>query len=118
MPTDALPVGTTSGALEVSGPSAHDAIAALPLAEYETAEFPPVHRDQLPAIVARHGLLLDGPIAPMASTGVVHVLWSLGSRFVLRVPKNEPRPAGTRASRKYLAWEPSRRVATARTVAR
>lgn len=44
---------------------------------------------QLGAIVERHGLMPDGPIAPMVSSGVVHSLWSLGSRWVLRVPKDE-----------------------------
>jgi aminoglycoside phosphotransferase (APT) family kinase protein len=59
------------------------------LAEYETAPFPSLTDDQLQAIIDRHGLELDGPIVSLASTGVVHALWSLGSRFVLRVPKTE-----------------------------
>ncbi len=61
----------------------------LALGAYELAPMTPVSNEQLAAIIDRHGLLLDGPAKPMVSTGVVHALWSLGSQWVLRVPKNE-----------------------------
>jgi aminoglycoside phosphotransferase (APT) family kinase protein len=50
---------------------------------------PSVSNAVLSAIVARHGLTVDGEIAPVGSAGVVHALWRLGSRLLLRVPKNE-----------------------------
>ena len=59
------------------------------LAGYETMPSPSLTDTQLNAIVSEHGLKLDGPIVRMKSSGVVHSLWSLGSRWVLRVPKNE-----------------------------
>ncbi len=65
-----------------------------PLARYELMPSPTVSDRQLQAIVEHHALDLDGPISPMASTGVVHSLWSLGSRWVLRVPKNEEMSLG------------------------
>lgn len=60
-----------------------------PLAEYEKIPLPTLSDTQLWAIVERHGVELDGPVMPLSSTGVVHSLWALGSRYVLRVPKNE-----------------------------
>jgi aminoglycoside phosphotransferase (APT) family kinase protein len=60
-----------------------------PLAAYETLSLPELMDFDLQAIVRRHGLELDGPIGRLASSGVVHSLWTLGSRWVLRVPKNE-----------------------------
>jgi len=60
-----------------------------PLADYETMPLPTLSEAQLGEIVGRSGLRLDGPIERMASSGVVHALWSLGSKWVLRVPKNE-----------------------------
>ena len=60
-----------------------------PLALYETMPLPSLTPDQLRAIVQRHGLEFDGPITRLVSSGVVHSLWSLGSRWVLRVPKNQ-----------------------------
>jgi aminoglycoside phosphotransferase (APT) family kinase protein len=60
-----------------------------PLAAYETVPLPTLTTDQLQAIVERHDIDLDGPITPLRSSGVVHSLWSLGSDWVLRVPKNE-----------------------------
>ncbi len=62
----------------------------LPLAAYEVMPFVTLTNEQLTAIVDRHQLPLDGPIEPMSSNGVVHSLWSLGSEYVLRVPKPEP----------------------------
>lgn len=61
----------------------------LPLAAYEVMPFVMVTDEQLQAIVERHQLTLDGPVEPMPSNGVVHSLWSLGSGYVLRVPKPE-----------------------------
>ena len=61
----------------------------LPLAAYEVMPFVMVTDEQLQAIVEEHQLTLDGPIEPMPSNGVVHSLWSLGSEYVLRVPKPE-----------------------------
>jgi len=60
-----------------------------PLATYETMPLPTLSDAQLREIVERSGLRLDGPIERMASSGVVHALWALGSKWVLRVPKNE-----------------------------
>jgi aminoglycoside phosphotransferase (APT) family kinase protein len=60
-----------------------------PLAAYETMPMPALTDFDLQAIVRQHGLELDGPIVRLASSGVVHSLWALGSRWVLRVPKNE-----------------------------
>lgn len=65
-----------------------------PLASYEQMPLPSLSESQLQAIVNQHGLHLDGPITRMVSTGVVHSLWSLGSRWVLRVPKNETMSLG------------------------
>lgn len=65
-------------------------MASFPsLAPYEMIPPPSLTSEQLHAIVRRHQIELDGPIAALPSTGVVHSLWSLGSRWVLRVPKNE-----------------------------
>ncbi len=50
---------------------------------------PSLTADQLKATANGHGLDLDGPITRLASSGVVHSLWSLGSQWVVRVPKNE-----------------------------
>ncbi|MEO6468930.1 MAG: aminoglycoside phosphotransferase family protein [Acidimicrobiia bacterium] len=61
----------------------------LPLAAYEVMPFVTLTDEQLQAIVHRHQLTIDGPIEPMPSNGVVHSLWSLGSEYVLRVPKAE-----------------------------
>ena len=60
-----------------------------PLAAYEVLPLPSLTTDQLRAIVERHHIDLDGPIESLRSSGVVHSLWSLGSRWALRVPKNE-----------------------------
>ena len=64
-------------------------IPFLPLAAYEVMRFVTLTDVQLQAIVDRHQLTFDGPIEPMPSNGVVHSLWSLGSEYVLRVPKPE-----------------------------
>ena len=61
----------------------------VPLAAYELLPSPTLRPDQIDAIVTRHGLDIDGPILAMASKGVVHGLWALGTHWVLRVPKNE-----------------------------
>lgn len=63
--------------------------SARPLADYETMPLPTLSDAQLAEIVRRSGLTLDGPISRMESSGVVHALWSLGDRWVLRVPKHE-----------------------------
>jgi aminoglycoside phosphotransferase (APT) family kinase protein len=55
---------------------------------------PTVTDAQMAAIVERSGLHVDGPIHRMNSAGVVHSLWSLTGRWVLRVPKNEPMSVG------------------------
>lgn len=55
---------------------------------YEAAPFPQLSEAQLRGIVERAGLRVD-TIEPMHSTGVVHALWALDDRYVLRVPKNE-----------------------------
>jgi aminoglycoside phosphotransferase (APT) family kinase protein len=60
-----------------------------PLSDYERMSMPSVSNEMLQAIVARHRLNLDGPIVPLESAGVVHALWCLGSKLLLRVPKNE-----------------------------
>jgi hypothetical protein len=60
-----------------------------PLSDYERMSMPSVSNEMLQAIVARHRLDLDGPIVPLESAGVVHALWCLGSKLLLRVPKNE-----------------------------
>jgi aminoglycoside phosphotransferase (APT) family kinase protein len=59
------------------------------LAAYEVMALPTLTDDQLRAIVTLHRLEVDGPIARLESSGVVHSLWTIGSRWVLRVPKNE-----------------------------
>ena len=61
-----------------------------PFASYEAMAMPTLTEKQLDAIVRHHELRLDGPIRTITSTGVVHSLWSLGHKFVLRVPKQEP----------------------------
>jgi aminoglycoside phosphotransferase (APT) family kinase protein len=61
----------------------------IPLAAYEVMPSPTLTDDQLRAIVERHRIELDGPVVSLRSSGVVHSLWALGSRWVLRVPKNE-----------------------------
>ena len=60
-----------------------------PLAAYERLPLPSVSDAELGAIVERHRIDLDGPVIRLRSSGVVHSLWALGSRWVLRVPKNE-----------------------------
>ena len=50
---------------------------------------PTVSNEVLHAIVAQHQLPIDGPIVSIESSGVVHALWRLGSKLLLRVPKNE-----------------------------
>jgi aminoglycoside phosphotransferase (APT) family kinase protein len=60
-----------------------------PLAAYETLPPPSVSDAELRAIVERHRIELDGPVIRLRSSGVVHSLWALGSKWVLRVPKNE-----------------------------
>lgn len=60
-----------------------------PLAAYEVMPMPTLTDAQLAAIVERHRIEVDGPIVPLRSSGVVHSLWALGSRWVLRVPKDE-----------------------------
>ena len=65
-----------------------------PLEQYETMPMPLLNERQLRRIVRHHGLHLDGPITPLAASGVVHSLRAVGSRFVLRVPKNEPMSLG------------------------
>lgn len=67
-----------------------DPLPPLPIEEYNVVPFTALGETQLDAIVDRHRLLLDGPIEPMATNGVVHALWALGDRYVLRVPKREP----------------------------
>ena len=64
-------------------------LPSRPLAAYEVTPFVTLTDEQLQAIVDRHRLTLNGPIESMASNGVVHSLWSLGSKYVLRVPKPE-----------------------------
>jgi aminoglycoside phosphotransferase (APT) family kinase protein len=60
-----------------------------PLADYERMPMPSVSHEVLHAIVARHGLNVHGPIVPLESAGVVHALWRVGSKLLLRIPKNE-----------------------------
>jgi hypothetical protein len=60
-----------------------------PLSDYERMPMPSVSNAVLDAIVARHRLNVDGPIVPLESAGVVHALWRLGPKLLLRVPKNE-----------------------------
>jgi aminoglycoside phosphotransferase (APT) family kinase protein len=50
---------------------------------------PYVSKAELDAIVAQHRLSIDGPTVPIESAGVVHALWRLGSKLLLRVPKDE-----------------------------
>jgi aminoglycoside phosphotransferase (APT) family kinase protein len=59
------------------------------LTDYERMPMPFVSNAVLDAIVARHRLNVDGPIVPLESAGVVHALWRLGPKLLLRVPKNE-----------------------------
>ena len=61
----------------------------MPNAPYEVAPFARLTDAQLHAIVMKHRLAIDEPPTPLPTNGVVHALWSLGSRYVLRVPKNE-----------------------------
>lgn len=56
---------------------------------YTAVRMPSVSNAVLDAIVARHRLRVDGPIVPVESAGVVHALWRLGSKLLLRVPKDE-----------------------------
>jgi aminoglycoside phosphotransferase (APT) family kinase protein len=64
-------------------------LSPRPLADYERMKMPSISNAVLDAIVARHGLSIDGPIIPVESAGVVHALWRLGSSLLLRVPKDE-----------------------------
>jgi aminoglycoside phosphotransferase (APT) family kinase protein len=43
----------------------------------------------LAAIAARHGLG-ERPFAPLASTGIINTIWSVGNDLILRVPRNSP----------------------------
>ena len=64
-------------------------LSPLPIAAYEAAPFAQLTDAQLRAIVMKHSLAVDTPPASLPTNGVVHALWSLGSQYVLRVPKNE-----------------------------
>jgi aminoglycoside phosphotransferase (APT) family kinase protein len=64
-------------------------LSPRPLSDYERMPMPYVSKAELDAIVAKHRLSINGPIVPVESGGVVHALWRLGSKFLLRVPKNE-----------------------------
>jgi aminoglycoside phosphotransferase (APT) family kinase protein len=64
-------------------------LSPRPLSDYEQMPVPHVSKAELEAIVARHGLSIDGPIVPVDSAGVVHALWRLGPSLLLRVPKDE-----------------------------
>jgi Vanillate O-demethylase oxygenase C-terminal domain len=61
----------------------------FPIDDYDTMPFPVLNDRQLRAIVARHGLPVGDSIERMATGGVVHALWAMGDRYVLRVPKDE-----------------------------
>jgi hypothetical protein len=54
---------------------------------------PSVSNMVLDAIVARHRLSVDGPIVPLESAGLVHALWRLGTKLLLRVPGDFPAEA-------------------------
>ena len=71
-----------------------DPLPPLPVEEYNIVPFTTLNDEQLDAIVDRHRLSFDGPIVPMATNGVVHALWALGNRYVLRVPKRESMSLG------------------------
>jgi aminoglycoside phosphotransferase (APT) family kinase protein len=82
-------LGVASTVVERWSDTGEVTMPSEPLADYEVLPLPSLSDAELRAIVQRHGLDVDGPIERLGSSGVVHSLWSLGTRFVLRVPKDE-----------------------------